>query len=60
MSKFLVALPLVIMNLNELGMLLASLFMFTGMVCFQYEWSRNIMIALYIVGGFWWIAAGAM
>ncbi len=59
-KAILTAIPMCIMNLNLVGMSLFALWAFTGMMCWQHEWARNLMIGLYIVGGFWVMAAGAM
>jgi hypothetical protein len=60
MYAILLALPLAIMNLSEVGMALVAVYMFTGLVCLQSEWTRNIMIGCYIVIGFWCIAGSSL
>jgi len=59
-KAFLVAFPLCIMNLSEAGMSIAALYMFTGMMCWQNEFTRSLMIGFYIVGGFWYMAGSSM
>ena len=60
MYAILLALPLMIMNLSVPGMLMVAAYMFTGLVCLQYYWTRLILIGVYIVGGFWIIAGSSM
>lgn len=60
MLAILLALPLIVMNWSDAGIVIFASYIFTGLICLQTEWSRNIMIGLYIVGGFWYLAAGAM
>lgn len=59
-KTLLAALPMCIINLSDAGMGLFALYMFTGIVCWQHEFVRNLMIGFYIVGGFWLMAASSM
>ena len=55
-----IALFLTISNLNVYGMIMFMMWLTTGMICWKVEWARNVMIGIYIVGGFWYMAASAM
>ena len=59
-KTILAAIPLLVMNLSEAGLILVSLYMLTGMMCWKVEFVRNLMIGCYIVGGFWYMAASTM
>ena len=59
-KSLLVAIPLCVMNLSDAGVGLIALYMFTGMLCWQDEFIRNLMIGCVIVGGFWLMAASSM
>lgn len=59
MTLALVAIMLVV-SFNEYGLIWFASYALTGLICWKYEWSRNLMIGCYIVGGFWWIADMAM
>ncbi len=59
-KSLLAAIPMCVMNLSEAGMLMVAVYIFTGMMCWKDEFVRNLMIGLYIVGGFWVIASSSM
>ena len=59
-KTILATLPFCVMNLSEAGMIMVAAYMFTGTVCWQHEFVRNLMIGFYIVGGFWLMAASSM
>jgi len=58
MYAILLAAALTLINLNEYGMVIASVWLFTGLMCFKIDWVRNMMFGFYIVAGFWYFLAG--
>lgn len=60
MYAILLALPLLLINWSNSGLIYMAVYMFTGLICLQTEWSRNVMIGGYIVFGFWYMAGTSL
>lgn len=59
MKAVLLALAMILTNLNEVGIVALALWWGTGYVCWKYPPTRSFLIAFYLVGFFWYGLAGS-